>query len=368
MENEIKKIYFPGLNGVRAIAAMIVLIWHIDQFSPLFGIEKIGFAQNGMSEYGVVMFFVLSGFLITYLLRVEKKEFNKINFRKFYWRRILRIWPIYYLVIVITILLLSVGLSTLKYIESTLPALFFLYGFLLANLAFVHNFTINTITPLWSVAAEEQFYAFWPLIIAKTKNIQRALTFVIVFYLLLKLVFRVFENGPIYHLIFITGFDCMALGGLGACWVYENKWYLKIIYNKVVQIIAWGVLFISIFYKPPHLFTFIDHEISAIFYLIIIMNVATNEKSLLKLENSLFDFLGKISYGIYIYHMTIIVVLSAFAKAIGFNFRNTSGYFLLYFVIILSTIAVAYLSYRYFESYFLKIKSRFTLVPSASSK
>src|SRR5579863_968679 len=94
-------LYFKGLNGVRAIAALIVLVCHIDQFSRLFNVQKIGFYEHGMASYAVDMFFVLSGYLITYLLFAEKEKTGTIRLKKFYLRRILRIWPLYYLTVII---------------------------------------------------------------------------------------------------------------------------------------------------------------------------------------------------------------------------------------------------------------------------
>lgn len=73
------KIYFKGLNGIRAIASLIVLLWHTDQFSYLFNINSIGIHENGMANYAVNMFFVLSGFLITFLLLIEKVFNLKLN-------------------------------------------------------------------------------------------------------------------------------------------------------------------------------------------------------------------------------------------------------------------------------------------------
>ena len=100
-------VYFPGLNGIRGIAAMIVLIFHIDQYTrQYFDMADIGIWKTDMQKFAVVMFFVLSGFLITFLLLVEKKDTGRISFRKFYARRILRIWPVYYLVLFVGMALL----------------------------------------------------------------------------------------------------------------------------------------------------------------------------------------------------------------------------------------------------------------------
>ena len=100
-----KKLYLPGLNGIRAIAAIGVMLSHINLSLHSFKISSIslfGFDENNkqsqwnLGEQGVTMFFVLSGFLITFLLLKEKKQSNKISIKKFYIRRILRIWPLYY--------------------------------------------------------------------------------------------------------------------------------------------------------------------------------------------------------------------------------------------------------------------------------
>src|SRR5689334_8676740 len=97
-------VYFPGLNGIRAIAASLVLIWHAKKFRSLLGLLP-GPEPTPMAGFAVTMFFVLSGFLITYLLLTEKERFGSISRRRFYVRRILRIWPPYYLAVALGLLL-----------------------------------------------------------------------------------------------------------------------------------------------------------------------------------------------------------------------------------------------------------------------
>ncbi|MEJ7589497.1 MAG: hypothetical protein WKI04_18250, partial [Ferruginibacter sp.] len=82
------------------------MVFHTDQFSHYFGLASYGFYKTKMQSYAVILFFVLSGFLITYLLIREKENKGKINIRHFYIRRIVRTWPLYYLVLVIGMLLL----------------------------------------------------------------------------------------------------------------------------------------------------------------------------------------------------------------------------------------------------------------------
>jgi peptidoglycan/LPS O-acetylase OafA/YrhL len=95
------KVYFPNLNSLRFLAALLVIVHHIEQYKEMLGLSNIfhNHSIQLMSKIGVTLFFALSGFLITYLLLVEQKELGKINIRAFYIRRILRIWPLYYLII-----------------------------------------------------------------------------------------------------------------------------------------------------------------------------------------------------------------------------------------------------------------------------
>ncbi|MGB0887731.1 MAG: acyltransferase family protein [Vicingaceae bacterium] len=357
-----KPIYFSGLNGIRAIASIIVVIWHTDQFSKLFGLPLLGFHSNGMAGKAVDMFFVLSGFLITYLLFKEKEKINTINLKKFYLRRILRIWPLYYLAIIISIFLVVINVvpNTSNLASSTS-----LYVFLLANVAYLSNLAISSITPLWSVGVEEQFYLIWPNIIKySTKYIQVILMFFFGF-LLLKLAIYLFltPDSFLYHFLQITRIDVMAIGAIGAYLVHTKHKVLKLFYSPIIELSSWAVLFISIFYYPIHLSSFIDSELNAIFYLIIILNVSTNSKKIISLENKVFNFLGKISYGLYIYHMIILYSLSSILSYFNIQINHS----ILFSSILLLTIIVSSLSYSFFEKPFLTIKHKFTVIKSSNT-
>ena len=97
------KVYFKNLNAIRFIAASFVIVAHIEFFKKLFYLPN--FFDNAVisiiGRLGVVLFFVLSGFLISYLLFVEKEVTKTISVRKFYIRRMLRIWPLYFLIILL---------------------------------------------------------------------------------------------------------------------------------------------------------------------------------------------------------------------------------------------------------------------------
>jgi peptidoglycan/LPS O-acetylase OafA/YrhL len=101
MTDKIK--YFLNLNGLRFIAASTVVIHHVEQTKDLYGFKNyFGNATVQLiGSMGVTLFFVLSGFLITYLLLQEKAVHQTVQLGKFYMRRVLRIWPLYYLVVLL---------------------------------------------------------------------------------------------------------------------------------------------------------------------------------------------------------------------------------------------------------------------------
>jgi peptidoglycan/LPS O-acetylase OafA/YrhL len=357
-------IYLPGLNGIRTIAASIVVIFHVDQFSELFQVKSLGYHKTGMAGYAVVLFFVLSGFLITHLLLLEKEKFGKVDLPKFYVRRILRIWPIYYLAILIAIVFIFFRLLVPD--ENTVLT-FSLYSLLLSNVGYALGLGMLTITPLWSIGVEEQFYAFWPLLVNKSRDIGRSLIAVIIIYFVLKICARFIWQGPLSTFVFITSFDSMAIGGLAAYLVYKRSRFLTLLYTPVLQVLSWIFLIVSIVYKPFHVSSLVDLEIHSCFYAIIILNVSTNSRSIVNLENGIFNYLGKISYGLYVYHMIVICLLSGLITSMDyFSDALILKYIMVYVVSPLITIVIASLSYKYFEQRFLMRKAKYSNIHSTN--
>lgn len=336
------------------------MISHIDQFARLFNLEKTGLLHD-MQGYAVDMFFVLSGFLITYLLFLEKEKTKTISLKKFYLRRIFRIWPIYYLSVLISVILVVLNVVPPP---NNISLSLGLYTFLAANVAFVLNATISTITPLWSVGVEEQFYLGWPHIIKRSSNYLLAFgVFYLLFEVLKLLVYFLFSpESVLYYFISITSINIMCMGAMGAYLVSKKHYLLKIIYRREVQIISWGVLLFSCIYKPIHVFTFIDQEVNSFFYLIIIINISSNPHSIINLENAWLNFLGRISYGIYVYHMIAIYAAAYGLQVLGVH----TNVFLMYLSASIVTILCSAISYYYFEMLFLNRKKKFSIVSSTN--
>ena len=308
-----KQIYFPGLNGVRFCAAFLVMLDHLELFKSYFGFRMLW--SESFSSYlgnlGVTIFFVLSGFLITYLLLTEKKQ-SAISIKNFYMRRILRIWPLYFLIVVISFFIIPhIDIFNVPVysqpIHNSFTAKLTLFLFLLANVAFVAFPTVAFGNILWSVAVEEQFYLIWPFIIKKFRNIFITLVILLAIYILIKLVviadlLNVKTYLPIWidSLIDKTRISCMIIGSLGAVMIFKNKpSFIKLIQSNYTQIIFLSIFFMLLFdlIRFPF-FNLIKHEIISVVIVILLINISTNPTSILKLENRYFNYLGKISYGI----------------------------------------------------------------------
>lgn len=361
--------HIKGLNALRAIAAIVVLLSHFDVYfsSPLkLSCFRI-YSTNSSASLAVTLFFVISGFLITTLLLNEKEKYHTINIFNFYVRRTLRIWPLYYFIIFLVILynVMNYDVHLIKMAKYHLLLYFFFLGNFVEPFITIHNLPIIELSPLyvlWSLGVEEQFYIFWPFLIKKIRTkLFLWLTIFIILYLFLKLICQLFFDYKFVLFLNLTRLDIMAIGALGPLILRMNnsifKKIISILFNKITQIVLW-ILFISFIFYPFHIFSFIDSELYAFIFLFIILNLAYNSKSILNLENKIFDFLGKISFGIYMYHTLLMMIIKNFVVSLENTLQN---YFLYLGIISILTIIISYLSFKYLESIFLKFKTRFNV-------
>ena len=372
---EKQKIYFPNLNGLRFIAAFLVIIHHIEQLKSISNFENywgtIPFIGI-IGKLGVVLFFVLSGFLITYLLLTEEDSFKKISIRKFYIRRILRIWPLYFFIIILAFLILpNIDLFVLPnygkdVIYSNLFLKLFLYAIFFPNLVLSLLGVVPYASHTWSIGTEEQFYLVWPVIIKHFKKYRIGLMlFIIAFYLAFKFFLTTHYSDILPYKNVITAFwstfsiDCMAIGGIYAILLFQKSKLLKLLKNNILfylTIIVTVILMLKGIYIPKF-----HYEFYSILFGIIILNFAANDTIKISLENKIFNYLGNISYGLYMYHPIGIVLALAISISIGF----TTNWFI-YPLSFTLTIIIAGFSYKYFESFFLKFKDKFSIVLSGN--
>lgn len=364
--------FFPNLNSFRGIAALMVVFSHIEyqkpglNFTPLYSI----YIQSAIGAIGVTCFFVLSGFLITWLLLSEGNRKGKIDIRKFYLRRVFRIWPLFFLVLIIAYFILP---SHLLYNKEG----FILNLFFLTNIAYMLELIPTLFHPLWSIGVEEQFYLFWPHIF-KSNKIKVILNSCL---LLLVLVYGVkvisilgprIINLDFWELLrgwsYLTRFDSMIMGGITSILYYNHlkgglKFdYYKILISKKVELVNFVLLItyllgVLIFELP------VIHQLFSILVSIFILNLATNPNRIISIEAKILNFVGKISYGVYLIHNVIIfyvyrIIIDYFQVEHLSLFWNI----IVYITVLGITFLLSHFVFKFYETPFLKLKSKYASV------
>ena len=262
-----------------------------------------------------------------------------------------------------------------EHFESNYWGNLILYLLILPNLAFSFFSAVPLIGQSWSIGVEEQFYILWPLLI-KFKNYFsfKFLISILMTLILMKFIVLILSINYDYEQLIVlkkfaamAKFENMVIGGIGAM-LLKNKLerILKIIFYKSTLIFSILGLFVLIYITPKFLHDGV-HLLQSVFFLVIILNVSSNPNSIIKIENRLFNFLGKISYGIYMYHLIVIFIVIKSMSFIGITNPSSWKYnVVLYLFSIGITLFVSHLSYKYLESIFLKKKVRYTSVQSGS--
>ncbi len=351
-----QSIYFRGFNGLRIYAAISVVVQHIS-YSPAdwFGVPLLNspleyFFLNGTDA--VNLFFVLSGFLITYLLLNEHAHTGQVNIRHFYIRRVLRIFPVYYLMI-FTVLLLFQSPSD--------PTLLVLVLFFLNNLAFVLYFPFPPLEHLWSIAAEEQYYLVAPLLARYPhKILVWSLRFVAVWWAVL-IVLTLFANNLVLAFMEMSRFDFIALGGIVAYLHYHQAPVLRWLRWWPVQLAAFGVMLWTIMFTTPTYYFFQTTPVTLAF-VVMIYNMAAGAWYGRLLDRPFLDYMGNLSYSLYVYHPLFVLIFYAL-------FYDTLPHYdiIAYPVVIGVALLASWMSYRYVERPIMKYKKRFSVRSQSTS-
>ena len=374
------KIYFPNLDAIRFIAAFMVYLSH--GFTKSFDFLPI---ENTFFERflyticagatGVSIFFVLSGFLITYLLITEYELNLTISIKKFYIRRFLRIWPLYFALIAFTFILYPFlksffGANT-PMNANILYHLVFLSNFDLVNTLSYHpggNFMSQDIN--WSVAVEEQFYLFWPLLFAFLPP--RFWIYSIVFIIGISITFRIINYDQRIVLLYHTLSVLVDLG-IGGLFAYLIKKHHKIrIFFEKSSTLTHTILFafsFNLLLWRDVLFPFkYGAAIAPIFFsfsfaLIISAQAITKSESIFNLRNLIFaSKWGKYTYGIYLIHPIPLTIITIFANYLHFPLTNFIATFLYGLIGLILTLFLSKISYVFFESKFLKLKDKYAII------
>lgn len=360
---------FPGLDSLRFFAALFVVLGHI----PL-NQESRGLPHPSWGAFfyrgspAVSFFFTLSGFLITYLLLDEGERTGTIDVRRFYLRRVCRIWPLYFAVVAAGLFVYNALLPRLGIaypVEYRLPLAIALYAALLPNLMNSLYTVGGILNPLWSIGVEEQFYLAWAPAVKRLRRLLPALCWTVLalsFLLFCLARLDVFGAGRAKGFVGQLRFHYMAAGALCAWALHERR----------ERFLAWAPfrsralqVALLLLLLDYYLATFLhwgwlgEEVLQLVLYPWLIVDVAANPRRLLHLGNRALEHLGTISYGIYMLHMLAVYAASALALRAGWARLPLPLYLAAYYATALAlTLLLAQLSYRFFELPFLRLKDR----------
>lgn len=372
------RYYKPELDVLRLCAFLFVFFTHRLDLAPIDPAKNYwAYHLSLIGVFGVPLFFFLSAFLITELLSKEQEHSGKISIKSFYTRRILRIWPLYFTFFFGMVLVTHLS-NKFGYISSGTQLAFSLFSgnwYITFN-GWLPSYPIN---PLWSISVEEQLYILLPLVIFYTgKRGLKLFSFLALLVAYATIVY--YAQSPTKE---FTGewtnsfvqFHFFAAGILFSVYLKSRqpKWHTIIrVAIFIAGVACWllASMVCEVHADAPHLST-IPQAIGG--WLLILAGVVLFFLSLYgsssKKMPALLVYLGRMSYGMYIFHITIFWLvyqifkdeLASFSAAINLYDRRYDVGFVIAFLI---TVMISLLSYTFFEKPFLRLKKRFTIIPS----
>lgn len=371
-----QRFYRPELDVLRFFAFLAVFLFHLaenlfpysffSEGTASLGMHRVAVGLINMGTLGVDLFFVLSSYLITSLLLREREVAGTVDVGRFYGRRILRIWPLYFGFLVVSVLVAS-QFPGYRLKGLWLLSFFFLLGNFATPLIIAHRLAINQIIgPLWSISVEEQFYLTWPHVMkyASRRWMIRACAVM----LFVSAVARV--TAPFTHIrdVYFNTFarlDPIAIGILIAVGLYPRLPDLRAWVRILVccgGIALWIVASVCCGIRMSHIPTY-DCVVG---YLLAAMGCGAILVAVLGIRAhgetrwwKTLVYLGQISYGLYVFHSMILTVARHLIAP-----QHFAGAAMFAAVSLAATIAVAAASYRFYETPFLRLKSRLAYVPS----
>ena len=361
-----RRFYQPELDGLRFYAFLGVFVYHTLPEQPAFyrglhlPMPSLWAAAVRSGASGVDLFFTLSAFLITALLLRERQQTGGISLRLFYIRRILRIWPLYFAVLAVAVVLAHTVPG------QSLPW-YYVAGYLLfvgnwINVAFGHP--LSVCGPLWTVSIEEQFYLVWPVLMKMLERrgmiIAAAVAFLLATLSQIGVVLAGLSRGYIYYGS-VSRSGSLALGILLALFADRLPGLTRGMRGLLLAAGLAGWIGSSgwLIDQPGSLdMRAVLGRLVASVGAVAILYAGLGSRSRL-VRSEWVVRLGKISYGLYMLHFIgLLVVIDLLHPRWGWTLLATKALGLAL------TVLLAWASYRWVESPFLRLKDRFATVLS----
>jgi len=364
--DKIYKSYYPALDGLRGFATVLVVLYHY--------LGRFPFFHFGWT--GIELFFVLSGFLISARLIpfLNKKKLLP----KFYWNRFLRIVPLYFTFLIIFFLSWFFFASPETQRDNTFYQKHYWQFFLFVqNWVYIFNFSLpnNHLQHLWSLAVEEQIYLVYPVLLLlfykRTSFLFGVLSIIFLIAASRTVYYEININTIDYRQIYwntIFRFDSF-LCGVVIYFLYTNyqekyfKW-IRLFGIASITILVTGILITAKVDKDNPFFTTFGRTILALTFSYILWLCLDKKSNWMKkiFQTKFLVFTGKISYGIFIFHwplfLTGFAVLNKITARFGLSTDSTSIYFANVIVCMFLTYLLSFLSFKYYESWFLQWKKK----------
>ncbi|MEO7040229.1 MAG: acyltransferase [Gemmatimonadaceae bacterium] len=345
--------HLPALDGLRAVAVFIVIAYHAELIQGIPG------------DLGVTLFFVLSGFLITWLLLREFASTGSISIRAFYTRRALRIFPAYYMFI-----LFSLALDTARGHRWSLGLISVAFTYLVNYYNAFLGHPTTSIAHAWSLAVEEQFYLLWPLaclaLLHRSRAVaRRTVGIVIVAVVLWRSALYLFLHAPASYVYnaFDTRCDALAIG----CFIAlssEESWFAslerRIRSSSLLPLVPIALILLFRHYSSLAYHYSVGMTVDAVLIALFMIQMLGLSTTRLWswLDHPITRTLGLISYPCYLYH--------AWGLSVGEKLLPHGPKVLTFAVGYAATLCMAWGSFKIIERPFLTIKDRISASPPSA--
>jgi len=344
------KSYFPSLGALRFYAALTIVLVHIPSFTYFFGTPVMRFPVEWFTIEGTTLFFVMSGFLVTLSLLRAIDNPDGLQLRRFYSGRALRIAPMYIAVILVTLLLFAYTLD--------------MTSLILAVTFMIPIARVLLTTPLihfWTLCVEEHF--IWLLAaLVKRCNILHLFYAAIGLRGVMFAVANALPTGdPLQRLLMFYQWDALALSGILAVHYHRGAAWLRHLY-RYKGFVALLALIVIIAPNPaiweddlPVYFAW--RTFAGVSLALLLFDLATNPKPIIRLENAVTRFLGTITYGIFAFHIVVIGVLARTLQPTTLETSHVDAA-LYYLLVIGVTMVVGWLAHTIIEVPFMTLRER----------